>query len=116
MTHYSLLATYYAFLFSAISTFIVTLRTLINADWLIVIALRLFIVSVAGLLLGVGLAVVDLHTSRTPLWQEVGGMLNVSKALAVAKGSSRPRALRGTSKRLRGANPEVRPPARARVG
>lgn len=79
LSYYSLLATYYAFLFSIFSIFTLTLRTLIQGDWLIGFALGLFMVSVTGLLAGVGLTLVELHNSKLPFWDEIEEIVGIRK-------------------------------------
>ncbi|WP_421657020.1 DUF2721 domain-containing protein [Leptothermofonsia sp. ETS-13] len=109
----SLLATHYAFLFAVISTFMMTLRALVNADWLITLAIGLFVISVSVLLLGVGLTLVEVHHSKLPLWQEVEGMLNLDKP---SRFSSQARMPKAVSRRARYVPSESQPPARVRVG
>ncbi|MGA7937150.1 MAG: DUF2721 domain-containing protein [Kovacikia sp.] len=91
VTHYSLLATHYALLFSIGSILTMALRALINVDWLIVAALGLFVIGVASLLLGVGLTLIDLHTSDRSLREEVQEMLTLTHVTAPLRPTSRGR-------------------------
>jgi hypothetical protein len=117
VTHYSLLATHYALLFSIGSIFTMTLRALINADWLIVAALGLFVVGVACLLLGIGLTLIDLHSSDLHLLEEVQGMLTTDRATVQARSNSRMRSLKPSDRPTRQATPKAKPVARtSRVG
>ncbi len=110
--HQSLLATHYAFLFAVISTFTMTLRSLVNADWLINLAIGLFVVSVSVLLLGVGWTLVEIHHSKLPLWQEVEGMLSLDRPV---RPNPQAKMARATSRRARYRSLESRPPVRAGV-
>ncbi len=110
--HQSLLATHYAFLFAVISTFMMALRALVNADWLITLAIGLFVVSVSVLLLGVGWTLVEIHHSKLPLWQEVEGMLSLDRPVRL---NPQAKMVRATSRRARYRSLESRPPVRARV-
>ncbi|UBF24741.1 DUF2721 domain-containing protein [Kovacikia minuta CCNUW1] len=116
VTHFSLLAACYALLFSIGSIFVMTLRALINADWLIVVALGLFVVSVAFLLLGIGLTLVDLHSSDLSLWEEVQGMLTSNRSLVQPRPNPRVPALRMADPMTRSTPSRIRTPAKARVG
>ncbi|MCL6436026.1 MAG: DUF2721 domain-containing protein [Leptolyngbyaceae cyanobacterium HOT.MB2.61] len=110
--HQSLLATHYAFLFAVISTFMMALRALVNADWLITLAIGLFVVSVSVLLLGVGWTLVEIHHSKLPLWQEVEGMLSLDRPVRL---NPQAKMVRATTRRARYRSLESRPPVRARV-
>jgi len=80
MLHFSLLAAHYALLFAVASTFVLALRTLVNLEPLIAIALTLFVLSMATLLLAIGLTLIDLHHSERSLWAEVTGLFYPAKA------------------------------------
>jgi uncharacterized membrane protein YdbT with pleckstrin-like domain len=110
--HQSLLATHYAFLFAVISTFMMALRALVNADWLITLAIGLFVVSVSVLLLGVGWTLVEIHHSKLPLLQEVEGMLSLDRPVRL---NPQAKMVRATTRRARYRSLESRPPVRARV-
>jgi hypothetical protein len=117
VTHYSLLATHYALLFSIGSIFTMTLRALINADWLIVAALGLFVVGVACLLLGIGLTLIDLHSSDLHLLEEVQGMLTTDRTAVQPRSNSRMRSLKPSDRTTRQATPKAKPAVRtSRVG
>lgn len=116
LTYYSLLATYYAFLFAIVSTFMLTLRTLINADWLIGVALGLFMVSITGLLLGVGLTLIDLHHSKLPFREDIEEMFGISKVSGKTSRGSQVRPFRPVGRAARKQALELRSSARgARV-
>lgn len=117
INHYSHLVAYYAFLLAILSTFTLALRTLLNADWLISIALGLFVISISGLALSIGLTLIDLHYSRISLWEEMEGMLELGKR-SPGKSRSVPRSLppRTQGKMLQQSSPHAKHPARARVG
>jgi hypothetical protein len=115
LTHYSLLAANYALLFSIISLLVITLRALVDGDWLIMLALGLFVVSAGLLLVGIGLTLLDLHSSRLPLWEEVKGMVQLGQPSQAAK--ARKRAPANSSSRLLKPSPtRLKLPAKVRVG
>jgi hypothetical protein len=76
LIHYSWLALHFALLLSIINTFALALRTLLQFEWLIPLALAAFVIGVVALVVGVGLALFDLHTSDLSLWQEIQKMLH----------------------------------------
>ncbi|MFM7449171.1 MAG: DUF2721 domain-containing protein [Leptolyngbyaceae cyanobacterium] len=78
LTHYSLLAVNYALFFAVISTFTLALRSLINLEILIPLALALFVVGIVGLLAGVGLILIDLHSADRALWPEAASFLSTN--------------------------------------
>ncbi|MCY7321099.1 MAG: DUF2721 domain-containing protein [Phormidesmis sp. CAN_BIN36] len=69
------IAIHYAFMVFVASTFTLSLRTVLDAAWLITTALALFVVGIAILLLSVTLLLLDLHQSDRPFWQEIKGMM-----------------------------------------
>lgn len=75
-THYEVLVAHYALLFCGASTFSVTLRTLLDANWLINAALILFSIGVGLLLVSVGLTLLNLHRSHGSIRQEMGWVLH----------------------------------------
>jgi len=79
VVHFSLLAAHYALLFAVGSTFALALRMLVNLEWLISIALALFVVGMTTLLLAIGFTLVDLHHSDRSLWDEITGILHPTK-------------------------------------
>ncbi|PSB18215.1 DUF2721 domain-containing protein [Phormidesmis priestleyi ULC007] len=68
---------HYAFLVFVASTFTLSLRTVVDATWLITTALALFVVGIGILLLSVTLLLLDLHKSDRPFWQELKGMIEL---------------------------------------
>jgi len=116
ITRYSLMAAHYALFFSIVSTLTMTLRALINADWLIVVALGLFVIGVASLVFGVGLTLVDLHASDLSLWEEVQGILKSERTVGQPRLTSRVRSLKPADRAIRQALPKAKPASRARVG
>lgn len=75
ISRYSVLSAYYALLFAALSCFTLVLRGLIQWNGLIPIALGLFVLSVATLLVSIGLTLVDWHLSDRALLEEVHKLL-----------------------------------------
>lgn len=71
LTQTSILATYGALLLLLINTGLLALRTLINWDWLVKISLYLFTAGTVVFLLGVGLALADIYSSRRSLLEEL---------------------------------------------
>lgn len=69
------IAIHYAFIVFVASTFTLSLRTVLDATWLITTALALFAVGIGILLLSVTLLLLDLHKSDRPFWQEIKGMI-----------------------------------------
>ncbi len=73
------IAIHYAFLVFVASTFTLSLRTVLDATWLITTALALFVVGIGILLLSVTLLLLDLHQSDRPFWQELKGMMMLNQ-------------------------------------
>ena len=115
LTHSSLLATNYALLFSIISLLVMSLRALVQGDWLIVLALGLFVVSAGLLLVGIGLTLLDLHASRLPLWDEVKDMMQPGKSGQPPK-SRRRTPINSPNRLLKPSPTRLKLPAKARVG
>ena len=69
------IAIHYAFMVFVASTFTLSLRTVLDATWLITTALALFVVGIGILLLSVTLLLLDLHQSDRPFWQEIKGII-----------------------------------------
>lgn len=72
---YGALAESYALLCAIASTLALSLRTLINLEWLVPLSLGLFVLGVTLLLLGGGLTLIDLHTADRSLWEEITSLL-----------------------------------------
>jgi hypothetical protein len=75
LAHSAILVLYYALSTLVVSTFALVLRTLLNWNWLIQLSLTLFVIGIAVLLLGVGLALLDFQTSKYSPWGEVSLIL-----------------------------------------
>jgi hypothetical protein len=113
VTRYSLLLAHYALLFAIGSTLAMVLRALIYADWLIIFSLSVFVISVLLLLLSIGLTLLDLQTSRLPLWEEVKLMFQLGQRKRTPKVTSKP--ARPGRRALKQRTPAIRLPAKARV-
>lgn len=61
LVHNSQVAVHYALLLSIGSTFLLSLRSLLEVDGLVSLSLGLFVLSVAALLVGAGCALIELH-------------------------------------------------------
>lgn len=77
MTHLSVVMAHYALLFCVASALGVAFRTLIDANWLIHLALVLFVIGISILLLSVGLTLLDLCQANHSLWQELHWILTL---------------------------------------
>lgn len=75
LAHFSLLAVHYALFAFGFSTVVVTLRAFLRSDALIPWSLALFVIGLVILLFSVGLAMLDLHYSGRPLWEEINWVL-----------------------------------------
>jgi Protein of unknown function (DUF2721) len=75
--HNGIVVIFYALLLFTVSTFGLSLRTLIAWDGLIQLALNLFIAGLAMFLFGVGLAVLDFQRSKRSLWDELSGTFSI---------------------------------------
>lgn len=67
LSRYSVLASYYALLFSILSCFSLALRGLLQWNALITLAMVLFVLGVTILLLAIGLTITDLHLDDFPI-------------------------------------------------
>ncbi|XGV98251.1 MAG: DUF2721 domain-containing protein [Leptolyngbya sp. BL-A-14] len=76
VVRYGVLANAYALLCAITSTLALSLRALVNLEWLVPVSLGLFVLGVTLLLLGVGLMLLDLHTADRSLWEEMTHLLN----------------------------------------
>ncbi|MBF2028151.1 MAG: DUF2721 domain-containing protein [Oscillatoriales cyanobacterium C42_A2020_001] len=85
ISRYSVLAAYYALLFSIFSCFTLTVRGMINWNGLIPVALVLFVVGVATLLVSVGLTLVDWHLSDRPMLDEARRLLSLGNDERLAR-------------------------------
>lgn len=78
LSRYSVLAAYYALLFSVFSCFALALRGLLQWNGLITLALSLFVLGVTILLLAIGLTLVDLHLGDFWVGEEIKRLFNLS--------------------------------------
>jgi len=63
ISRYSVLTAYYALLFSTLSCFALAVRGILDWNWLISIALGIFVFGIAALLVAVGLTLIEIHLS-----------------------------------------------------
>ncbi|NJR59522.1 MAG: DUF2721 domain-containing protein [Cyanobacteria bacterium CRU_2_1] len=78
IAHYSVLAAHSALLFCITSTLVISLRTLLNLNLLIHVALVLFVFGVTALLISIGLTLLDYYTCHHSLWDEINWALSLS--------------------------------------
>ena len=71
ISRYSVLTAYYALLFSTLSCFALAVRGILDWNWLISVALGIFVFGIAALLVAVGLTLIEIHLSGRPLLDEV---------------------------------------------
>ncbi|NJP11214.1 MAG: DUF2721 domain-containing protein [Leptolyngbyaceae cyanobacterium RU_5_1] len=124
ISHYSVLAAYYALLFSITSCFALSVRGAIDWSWLIPISLGLFAFGIAVLLVAIGLTLVDLHLSDRPLLDEARRLFNVGMTDSQVRSRQRSRRtgshLRATSAseshEVRGTPSSLPPRQRTRFG
>lgn len=65
----------YALMLFVASTLTLAIRTVFSADWLVVLAMALFIAGSAIVLFSVAIVLLDLHRSERPFWHEVRDLL-----------------------------------------
>lgn len=70
-----ILVMYYALGLFVSSTFILSIRTVLSAEWLVTGSMALFVAGTAILLFSVAIVLVDLHQSDRPFWQEMRDIL-----------------------------------------
>ncbi|MEX0269859.1 DUF2721 domain-containing protein [Leptolyngbyaceae cyanobacterium UHCC 1019] len=63
ISRYSVLTAYYALLFSGLSCFALALRGILDWNWLISVALGVFVFGIAALLVAIGLTLIEIHLS-----------------------------------------------------
>lgn len=63
ISRYSVLTAYYALFFSTLSCFALALRGILDWNWLISVALGIFVFGIAALLVAVGLTLIEIHLS-----------------------------------------------------
>lgn len=102
---YSVMMAYHALFFSILSGFLLALRGLFGWDWLIPVALALFALGIAALLVAVGLTLIEWHLSNRPLLDEAGNLLSMGR-MKQRYERSRPVSRRSAlaSRRIRGSS------------
>ena len=80
LTHISILAAHYALLCCIASTLVVAFRAFIYANWLIQLALVLFVAGVAILMVSIGLALFDLYSTNHSVREEINWVLSLGMA------------------------------------
>jgi len=80
VVRYGMLADSYALVCAIASTLTLSLRTLLDLEWLVPLSLGMFVLGVTLLLLGVGLTLIDLHTLDRSLWDEITQLLGVVRS------------------------------------
>ena len=99
ISRYSVLTAYYALFFSALSCFTLALRGILDWNWLISIALGIFVLGIATLLVAVGLTLIEIHLSDSakqiphgnrPLLDEVSNPSRWGKQPRIRSHSRRP--------------------------
>lgn len=71
-----ILVMYYALMLFVASTFLLAIRTVVSAEWLVTASMTVFIGGVAVLLFSVAIVLLDLHQSDRPFWQEMRDLLS----------------------------------------
>jgi hypothetical protein len=89
VSRYSVLSAYYALFFSLLSCFVLVLRGLVEWNGLIPVALGLFVIGIATLLVAIGLTLMDWHLSDRALLEEVQKLLGVGSTAYASRSGSR---------------------------
>lgn len=76
ITRYSVLSAYYALFFAGVSCLALVLRGMVEWNGLIPVALGLFVLSVATLLVAVGLTLIDWHFGDRAILDEIQKLLS----------------------------------------
>lgn len=71
-----ILVMYYALTLFVASTLLLSIRTVISAEWLITSSMAVFVAGVGVLLFSVAIVLLDLHQSDRPFWQEMRDILS----------------------------------------
>ncbi len=99
LSRYSVLTAYYALLFSGLSCFALALRGILDWNWLISVALGVFVIGIATLLVAVGLTLIEIHLSDSakqiphgnrPLLDEASHLWHLGKQPRLRTNSHRP--------------------------
>lgn len=98
ISRYSVLTAYYALLFSTLSCFALAVRGILDWNWLISIALGIFVLGTAALLVAVGLTLIEIHLSDSakqihrnrPLLDEASNPWRWEKQSRIRSHSRRP--------------------------
>jgi hypothetical protein len=87
LSRYSVLTAYYALFFSTASCFALALRSILLWNWLISVALGIFVFGISALLVAVGLTLLEIHLSDRPLLDEASRLWHWSKQPTVRSNS-----------------------------
>ena len=99
ISRYSVLTAYYALFFSGLSCFALALRGILDWNWLISVALGVFVFGIASLLVAVGLTLLEIHLSdfakqishgNRPLLDEASHLWRWGKQPRLRSNSRRP--------------------------
>jgi hypothetical protein len=96
LSRYSVLVAYYALFFSGLSCFTLALRGILDWNWLISVALAVFVFGIAALLVAVGLTLMEIHLSDSiayenrPLRDEASNLWRLGKQPSLRTHSRRP--------------------------
>jgi hypothetical protein len=71
-----ILVMYYALMLFVSSTLLLSVRTVVSAEWLVTLSMSLFVCGVAVLLFSIAIVLLDLHQSDRPFWQEMRDILS----------------------------------------
>ncbi len=104
LSRYSVLSAYYALLFAIISCFALTIRGMLDWNWLIPFALALFVLGVSTLLVAVGLTLIDFHLSGNPLLDEARRLLSLGRDNSLVRFQRRSRRSSGKERGQRKAS------------
>jgi hypothetical protein len=101
IAHTSLLTSHYALLLCMASTVIIAFRMLFSANWLIDMALILFVFGTVVLLCGVALTLLDVYATNRSLTEELHWLLSLGTVEVSSVSKSRSRAPRQVVRRMR---------------
>jgi len=104
---YSVLSAYYALFLSVLSCLVLVLRGIMDWNGLIPIALGMFVIGVATLLVAVGLTLIDWHLSDRPLIEETRTLLSFGMDEHFTQKGQKPRSTPARSTTLTRRNTRV---------
>lgn len=102
----------YALLLAIASTMLLSLRTLIEFEWLVVVSLVAFAAGIGLLFLAIGCGLVDLHSSQRSLMVELLDLLGTTRVSEVSRWRRSASMITNSSSNLT----TVKPALKARVG